>query len=245
MCWDLVLRHWLWHWTERLVMVSFAGASGRSRQTSAETKQSLFLCKFFSTSFDILDILVVISYPSSWGICLIRICLPSFFHPSLVCVSLSHHDILLHILLQECDTHDPWLGVGRPSPFPPKFEKSEGESSLFVPARADRGMVCVKSECQYVKIQSVFDTGNYRTQVWNVSFDCGSPKVYGNQFHTAPPEAFCIQYWCLTMTKGLFLILLDMKFCWAIELSILCWACTMLLSIGFLLVLIFQALTVL
>ena len=245
-------------------MVPFAGASGRSKQTSAETNQKIICCfcvnsfssayqfSYFSLFQTILlpfiwhpRYLMVISYPSSWGICWIRICLPSFFHPSLLRVSLSHHDILLHILLQECDTHDPWLGVGRPSPFPPKFEKSEGESSLFVPARADRGMVCVKSECQYVKIQSVFDTGNYRTQVWNVSFDCGSPKVYGNQFHTAPLEAFCIQYWCLTMTKGLFLILLDMKFCWAIELSILCWACTMLLSIGFLLVLIFQALTVL
>ena len=51
-------------------------------------------------------------------------------------------------------------------------------------------MACVKSECQYGKIQSVFDTGTYRTQVWNVLFDYGSPKVYGTQIHTAPLEAF-------------------------------------------------------
>ena len=55
-------------------------------------------------------------------------------------------------------------------------------------------MACVKSECQYGKIQSVFDTGTYRTQVWNVLFDYGSPKVYVIQIHTAPLEAFCIQY---------------------------------------------------
>ena len=181
LCWDtgcdIELRHWLWFHLQEPV-------AGADKLVLRLNKACSCVNSFFANQFSFFYFIWHPRYP---GGDILSILLRHMFDKDLLAIlfpsfSSLCHGILLHILLQECDTHDTDpLGVGRPSPFPPKVWKFWGWELTFCSCKSRQRHGLCKSECQCVKIQSVFDTGTYRTQVWNVLFDYGSPKVYGNQ----------------------------------------------------------------